>query len=374
MGVSDRVRLVDLSRQLQPLMQDLEKAVSNVISSGWFLLGKETERFEKAFASWIDIEHVVGCANGTDAITLALETLGVDQADKVVTVANTAFATACAITRARTTPVFVDIDKETWLIDVNKAAEVIDENVKAIIPVHLYGHVADVPSLRKALPDRIFIVEDCAQAHGARLNGKHVGSFSDIAAYSFYPTKNLCALGDGGAVATRNASYGQKARALRFYGQDRRDHHIDVGMNSRIDEIQAALLTLELDHLDRWVNRRREIASRYDKALDSRVYGRPLMLQDSSPSYHLYVIKVDERDRFRQFLDSEGIDTGVHYPVSIPFQPAYSHLKYSRGDFPHAEHLADRIVSLPVAPHLTDSEVDRVISACDRFAKAGGDR
>lgn len=372
MSSGERVRLVDMSRQLQPLMRDLEQAACQVIRSGWFLFGKETERFEKAFASWLGIECVVSCANGTDAITLALESLGIGKGDTVVTVPNTAFPTACAITRTGATPVFVDIDEETWLMDVQKAAEAAGENTKAIVPVHLYGHVADVPSLRRKLPEGIHVVEDCAQAHGAMLDGKHVGSFSDIAAFSFYPTKNLCALGDAGAVATGNQGYADRARALRFYGQEKRDHHTNVGMNSRLDEIQAAMLSLELEHLDRWISRRREIASRYDRELDSRVYRRPSILTNSNPSYHLYVVMVDERDELRRFLDQAGIDTGIHYPVPIPCQPAYGHLGYARGDFPHAELLADRIVSLPIAPHLTDPEVERVIAACNRFARAGG--
>jgi dTDP-4-amino-4,6-dideoxygalactose transaminase len=372
MSAQDRVRLVDMSRQLQPLTSELEATVSRVIRSGWFLLGKETERFEKEFARWLGIEYVVGCANGTDAITLALECLGIGEGDRVITVPNTAFPTACAITRAGATPVFVDIDSETWLMDIGGAVEALDGSVKAVVPVHLYGHAVDVPSLRKVIPESVHIVEDCAQAHGATLCGKHVGSFSDIAAYSFYPTKNLCALGDAGAVATADANHANRVRALRFYGQEKRDRHTDIGMNSRIDEIQAALLSVELNYLDRWVSRRREIASRYNSELDPQVYRRPSILRGSSPSYHLFVVMVEERDEFRAFLDSEGIDTGIHYPVPIPYQPAYGHLKYSRGDFPHAELLAERIVSLPVAPHVTDSEVERVITACDRFAKAGG--
>jgi dTDP-4-amino-4,6-dideoxygalactose transaminase len=374
MSADNRIKLVDLSRQLKPLMHDLEAAASRVIRSGWFLFGRETERFEKAFASWLGIEYVIGCANGTDAITLALEGLGIGEGDKVITVPSTAFPTACAITRAGAIPVFVDIDSETWLMDISKAAGAVDESVKAIVPVHLYGHVSDVPSLRKAIPESVCIIEDCAQAHGATLDGKHVGSFSSIAAFSFYPTKNLCALGDAGAVATASERSAERVRALRFYGQEKRDHHTSVGMNSRIDEIQAALLALELDYLDAWVSRRREIASRYQSQLDPQIYRKPSILQGSNPSYHLYVVMVEERDAFRRFLDSEGIDTGVHYPVPIPHQPAYGSLDYSRGDFPHAELLADRIVSLPVAPHLTDSEVDRVIAACDRFAKTGGSR
>jgi dTDP-4-amino-4,6-dideoxygalactose transaminase len=375
MNASDRVRLVDLRRQLEPLAPDLEEIASRVIRSGWFLFGKETQEFERAFADWLDIEHVVGCANGTDAVTLALESLGVGEGDMVITVPNTAFPTACAISRTGATPVFVDIDKDTWLMDIDGAAGTVDERTKAIIPVHLYGFAVDVPTLREKLPGGVAIVEDCAQAHGAKLAGRHVGAFSDMAAYSFYPTKNLCAFGDAGAVATGDARLADRARALRFYGQERRDHHTDIGMNSRVDEIQAAFLRFELEHhLDGWVSRRRQIAARYDSELDPRLYRRPSRHADSDPSYHLYVVMVEERDAFRRFLDSEGIDTAVHYPVPIPQQPAYRSLGRSRGDFPHAEALADRIVSLPVAPHLTEPEVERVIRACDRFARTGGGR
>ncbi|HUV36394.1 MAG TPA: DegT/DnrJ/EryC1/StrS family aminotransferase [Patescibacteria group bacterium] len=372
MNQDKRVRLLDLGRQLEPLRNDLERAAADVIRSGWYLFGERTNRFERAFADWLGTEHVVSCANGTDAITLALWSLGIGAGDTVLTVPNTAFPTACAITRTGATPAFVDIDPKTWLIDIEGAAGVVGESTRAVVPVHLYGHAVNIPALRDAIPGDVAIVEDCAQGHGATLNGRLVGTFSDMAAFSFYPSKNICALGDAGAVATSSGEHAGRARQLRFYGQESRDHHLAVGFNSRIDEIQAAFLTIELEHIDRWVDRRREIAGAYDAALDRNAIRRPAITGGSHPSYHLYVVRVDDRDAFRRLLDAEGIDTGIHYPVPIFYQPAYRGLGYERGDFPHAEALAGEIVSLPVAPHLSDAEVGRVIDACRIYARAGG--
>lgn len=372
MNGDGRVRLLDLARQLTPLREDLERAASEVIRSGWYLLGERTETFERAFAEWLGIGHVVSCASGTDAITLALGSLGIYEQRTVITAPNTAFPTACAITRTGAEPQFVDIDPDTWLLDIAKAVDAVDESTVAIVPVHLYGNVVDLPALRRAAPDHVGIVEDCAQAHGATLDGRKAGTLSDAAAFSFYPSKNLCALGDAGAVATHNEEYAVRARRLRIYGQDRRDHHLDIGFNSRIDEIQAAFLTVELAYIEGWLERRREIAAVYDAELDRRTFRRPSAIGNSHPSYHLYVVRVDERDTFRHVLDGRGIDTGIHYPVPIPYQPAYRRLGYAHGDFPHAEALAEEIVSLPIGPHLCDAEVERVVRACREFARAGG--
>lgn len=372
MNDEGRVRLLDLARQLAPLREDLERAASEVIRSGWYLFGEHTDAFEREFAKWLGIEHVVSCASGTDAITLALGSLGAGERGTVITAPNTAFPTACAITRTGADPAFVDIDPDTWLIDIMKAVDAVDESTVAIVPVHLYGYVADLPALRRATPDHVSIVEDCAQAHGATLNGRKVGTLSDVAAFSFYPSKNLCALGDAGAVATSDEEYAGRARRLRIYGQDRRDHHLDIGFNSRIDEIQAAFLTVELAYIERWLERRREIAAVYDTELDRRIFRRPSAIDNSRPSFHLYVVRVDERNSFQRTLDGRGIDTGIHYPIPIPYQPAYRRLGYARGDFPHAEALAEEIVSLPIGPHLREAEIERVIGACREYAQAGG--
>lgn len=365
--------MVDLARQLHPIREGLEKAAVDVIRSGRFLFGEHNESFETSFKQWLGIDNAVTCANGTDALTLAVCALGIGEEDKVITVPNTAFATACAITRSGATPVFVDIDPETWLLDINQATDAIDNDTKVILPVHLYGYVCDILKIYENIPAGIHVVEDCAQAHGAELNGKKVGTFGDIGAFSFYPSKNMCALGDAGMVVTNNTNYADRMRQFRFYGQESRDHHIETGMNSRMDEIQAAFLLLELEHVDQWVNRRREIAIQYNDGLDPDTFKRPVSAEGSNPSYHLYVVTVDDREEFRRVLASDGIDTGVHYPVPIHLQPAYSYLGYARGDLPNAEALADHIVSLPVGPHLDDSEVERVLNSCRRYARAGGD-
>lgn len=365
--------MIDLSRQLEPLSERLQAAASEVIRSGWYLFGSRTSEFEKAFAEWLGRKHCATCGNGTDAIALAIEAAGVAAGSDVVTVPNTAFPTACAITMAGCRPVFVDIDPRTWMLDTDAAAEAAEAGAAAVIPVHLYGHMADMEALSAALPGHVIVIEDCAQSHGATLGGKKAGTFSDISAFSFYPSKNLCALGDAGAVASDNAGHIGKARELRFYGQEQRDHHTAIGRNSRIDEIQAAMLLVELESLDSWNSRRREIAAVYSSQLDPEVFRRPSIAPGTEPSYHLYVIRVEERDALRSFLDSKGIDTGIHYPVPIHCQPAYGHLGYSRGDFPESEALAAEIVSLPVAPHLDDSEVERVVEACREFSGAGGD-
>ena len=373
MNEKNMIRMVDLGRQLQPIMSRLENAAVDVIRSGRYLFGKQNESFELAFKQWLGIENAVTCANGTDALTLALGALDIGEEDKVITIPNTAFATACAITRSGATPVFVDIDPLTWLLDINHAIDAIDSCTKAIIPVHLFGNVCDIPNMNDLIPARIHIVEDCAQAHGAELNRKKVGTFGDIGAFSFYPSKNMCALGDAGIVVTNNKNYADRMRQFRFYGQKSRDHHIETGMNSRMDEIQAAFLLLELEYVDKWVKRRREIAIQYNDGLDPDTFKRPMSADGFNPSYHLYVVTVDDREEFRRVLASDGIDTGIHYPVPISLQPAYSYLGYARGDFPNAEALADHIVSLPVGPHLNDSEVERVLNSCRRYACAGGD-
>jgi dTDP-4-amino-4,6-dideoxygalactose transaminase len=373
MNKQNRIRMVDLGRQLHPLRERLENAAVDVIRSGHYLFGRKNESFEAGFKEWLGIGHAVTCASGTDALTLALSALGISEEDKVITIPTTAFATACAITRSGATPAFVDIDAETWLLDIDKAVDGIDPNTKAVVPVHLYGYASDIPRIDELIPAGTHIIEDCAQAHGAELQGKKVGTFGDASAFSFYPSKNLCALGDGGIVVTKHRHYEDKIRQLRFYGQTSRDHHIQIGMNSRMDEIQAAFLLLELEYIDQWVRRRREIAKQYSDNLDPDAFKRPAPQKDSDPSYHLYVIAVEDRDAFRSVLESDGIDTGIHYPVPIHLQPAYGALGYARGDFPIAETLADRIVSLPVGPHLDDSEVERVLNSCRKYASAGGD-
>lgn len=362
------VKLLDLKKQFAPLSSQMAKIAAEVIDSGWYLLGKRTEAFEVDFSGWLDSGHAASCANGTDALTLALWALGVGEGDEVITVPNTAFPTACAISRSGAQPVFVDIDPQTWLIDIEQVSAAVTPRTKAVIPVHLYGQVVDIPNLRANLPGEVRILEDCAQAHGATLNGCKAGNMGDIAAFSFYPSKNLGALGDGGMVVTGDAALDTAVRQLRFYGQRSRDLHTQTGMNSRLDEIQAAFLSLELKFLDDWLALRRRTAIRYGKELESKGFAFPRPVEGSDPAYHLFVMQVPDRKGFQAFLAERGVQTGVHYPVPIPYQPAYANLGHVRGAFPHAEALSDKIVSLPIAPHLTDRDVEVVIAACLDFS------
>ncbi len=363
------VKLLDLKKQFAPLRKEMIKVAAEVIDSGWYLLGNRTDVFEADFAKWLGSNHAASCANGTDALTLALWAMGIGDGDEVITVPNTAFPTACSISRCGARPVFVDIDPQTWLIDIEQVAAAVTARTKAVIPVHLYGQVVDIPKLRSLLPEQVRILEDCAQAHGATLHGCKVGNMGDIASFSFYPSKNLGALGDGGLVVTDDIRLDTAVRQLRFYGQKSRDLHVHTGMNSRLDEIQAAFLSLELDYLDEWLALRRGNAERYGKSLVSKGFVFPQSVEGSDPAYHLFVMQVPDRSHFQEYLAGRGVQTGVHYPVPIPFQPAYSYLGHKHGDFPHAEALAEKIVSLPIAPHLTDQDSDHVITACLEYSR-----
>lgn len=365
-----RVRILDLARQLAPLREQMLAAAARVLDSGWFLLGRELEEFESAFAGWLGRGHGVGCANGTDAITLSLLAAGIGEGDEVLTLPTTAFATAAGITRAGAIPRFVDVDPGTWLPSAEAFAAACGPRTRAIVAVHLYGQLCDVPALLAAAPGGVLVVEDCAQAHGARLGGRLAGTMSGVSAFSFYPSKNLGAPGDAGMVCCDDAGLASRLRALRFYGQDSRDHHAEVGMNSRLDELHAAFLSVELDVLDGWLARRREIARAYDSGLDPGIFRRPEPIAEADPAYHLYVVRVEDRDGFRAWMDERGIDTGVHYPKLIPDQPAYAARLGDTPPLPESRALAGQIVSLPVAPHLSGREVERVLEACHEWSRS----
>lgn len=366
--IVSNVPMLNIPKLVKPIEEELKQVLLSVLESGWYLLGNRTAEFEEAFSSWIEIPHCASCANGTDALVLALMALGIGKGDEVITCPNTAFPTACAISSVGAVPVFADIDPASWLIDNKRVIEKLSPRVKAVIPVHLYGYVSDVRSLREMLPEHIPIVEDCAQAHGALLNGKKVGSFGQLSAFSFYPTKNLFAFGDAGAVCTANKEIDECIRALRFYGQFEKNNHANYGTNSRMDEIQAAFLSVLIGKLDDWIARRREIAKRYRMGLSCSYFSLPCEMVDSNPAYHLFPVQVADRDGLKDYLNTKGIETAVHYPVPIHLQPAYKSLGHQKGDFPVAESLAKRILSLPIGPHLSDDQIEMVITSCNNFA------
>jgi len=362
-----RVPFNDLARAANAQRTEIDAAAARVVGSGWYILGNEGRAFEAEFAETVcGGGHAAGVASGTDAIELALRALGVGPGDEVVTQANTCVPTIAGIERAGATPVLCDVEPDAATMDPESLKAAIGPRTKAVIPVHLYGQCADVDAIR-AVADAIPIVEDCAQAHLAALRGRPAGTMGDAAAFSFYPTKNLGALGDGGAVASPYHALIERVRLLRAYGQTERYLHVEHGVNSRLDELQAAILRLRLPLLQAANERRRRIARVYDAALSDTTV-RPLAeLPDRVHARHLYVVQVADRDRFQAKLDAAGVGTLIHYPRPIHHHPPYAALG-NGVPLTNSERLADRIVSLPLFPELTDAEVEYVAA---RAAAAG---
>lgn len=344
------------------LSEEIGPAIQRVLSRAWYILGPEVEAFETAFARYHGVAHAVGVANGTDALELALRAAGIGPGDEVITVGHTAVATVCAIERAGATPVLVDIDSRTYTMDPAAVRAAITSRTRALVPVHLYGHPANLVELRE-LADRhhLFLLEDCAQAHGARLGDRLVGTMGHAGAFSFYPTKNLGAYGDGGAIITHDHQLAERLRRLRQYGQTQRYHHPDRGVNSRLDEMQAAILSVNLVHLDAHNEERRRLAGCYHRQLQGVVlpdaYPVPLPVHHV---YHLYVIRHPERDRLQNDLKAHGIGTLIHYPIPIHLQPAYQDLGYQPGSLPVTERVGREILSLPLYVGLRDEDVQTV--------------
>ncbi len=363
----------DLGPLHRALKGEHEEAVRRVFARGWYILGQEVEAFEAEFAAYHGGGHAVGVANGTDAIELALRAAGVGPGDEVITVSHTAVATVCAVERAGARPVLVDIDPRTCTIDPRAVRAAITPRTRAIVPVHLYGHPADLdPLIDIAGRAGLLLIEDCAQAHGALYRGRPVGTFGHLAAFSFYPTKNLGACGDGGAVLTADGQLAARLRRLRNYGQAERYHHVERGMNSRLDEMQAALLRVHLVHLDEHNNERRRLAALYRKRLSG------LTLPQTWPGeekvrhvYHLFVVRHPQRDALRRRLQEHGVGTLIHYPLPVHLQPAYADLGYRPGSLPETERAAREVLSLPLYVGLCDEQVEQVAaSLCGGHAEA----
>lgn len=362
------VAMVDMGGQVAALRAEIDAAVARTLDSGWYILGKETAAFEEEFAAYITIKsglpvHCVGVNSGTDALRLALWACDIGPGDEVITVAHTAVATAAAISMSGATPIFVDIDPATYTLDPTKLAAAITPRTRAIIPVHLYGHPVELLSvLEIANQHGLRVIEDCAQAHGTLYHGKHVGSWGDFGCFSFYPTKNLGALGDGGAVVSTDTDLAAKIRLLREYGWTPQARYVSQvpGMNSRLDEMQAAILRVKLRHLDDWNNIRRQMADYYADTLPATVV-QPVERTDCYHVYHLYVVRVSNREAVRGKLNSAGIGSAIHYPVPIHKQPAYS--SYANLSLPQTEQAAGEILSLPMHPLLTAQQVEQVAAA-----------
>lgn len=344
-------------------------ACERVLRSGWWVLGQEVAAFESEWAEWLRVPYAVGCGNGLDAIEIGLRALGIGPGDEVITTPMTAFATVLAVIRAGATPVLADIDPDTAMLAPESVRRCIGSRTKAILVVHLYGQIGPLDELLALASEHgIHLIEDCAQAQGARWQGKSVGSFGVFAAWSFYPTKNLGAVGDGGALTTTLPKLAEEARSLRNYGQTVRYHHPLLGMNSRLDELQAAILRERLHYLHGWVDRRREIARKYLSGVSHQdVRMMPLPADQDRHAHHLFVVTSNRRDELQQHLKAEGVESLIHYPIPVHFQEPCRQLGRDPMGLSQAEEHATSCLSLPCHPGLTDEKIGRVISAINKF-------
>jgi dTDP-4-amino-4,6-dideoxygalactose transaminase len=358
------VPLVDLRAQYGEIKGEIDAAVARVIESAAFVLGREVEAFEAAFAEYTGARFCIGVNSGTAAVQLAVTACGVGPGDEVIVPANTFFATAEAVSTAGAVPVFVDADPTSYTIDPKKIEAAITERTRAVIPVHLYGQAADLDAVSEiAARHGLVVIEDAAQAHGSLYRGRRVGALARAGCFSFYPGKNLGAYGEGGAVTTDDAEVARRVRMLRDHGSERKYYHEMIGYNFRLEGIQGAVLGVKLKHLDRWNELRRAHAARYDELLRYSGLRLPREMEYARHVYHLYVVQTEERAALLQSLTEAGIQTGIHYPVPVHLQPAYASLQYKTGDFPEAERQAQRVLSLPMFPELTDEQMVRVAEA-----------
>lgn len=357
------IPFVDLKAQYYSIKDEIDQAISDVIQASAFIGGKYARGFEQNFANYIGVKNCVGVGNGTDALYLALKALGISEGDEVITVANSFIATSEAITLTGAKVKFVDCNKDSYNIDVDKLKAAITPNTKAIIPVHLYGQPVNMQTIKDiAKKHNLYVVEDAAQAHGAEYKGQKIGTLGDMACFSFFPGKNLGAYGDAGAIVTNNDELARKARMIANHGRMEKYNHEFEGTNSRLDGLQAAILDVKLKYLDKWIERRRTIAKMYDAALKDIVI-TPSVLPDVKHVYHLYVIRIKNRDRVKELFAEKGIATGIHYPIPLPFLKAYSYLGHKPADFPVAFSIKDEILSLPIHGDMTDEQVEYVIAS-----------
>jgi dTDP-4-amino-4,6-dideoxygalactose transaminase len=369
-----RVPFLDLARLAARERDEMRAAFARVHDSGWYVLGPEVEAFEAAFAAFVGAPFAVGCASGTDAITLALRSLGVGAGDEVLTVSMTCAPTATGIVNAGARPVFVDVDPASLTMDPDRLAAAVTPRTKAVVPVHLYGRPAAMEPIAAIARSRgLLVVEDCAQAHGARLAGRSVGSFGDAAAWSFYPTKNLGALGDAGLVTAQDPAVAERLKRLRMYGYETRNDAAEAGFNSRLDELQAALLRSRLSRLREGNARRAILAARYDAALAGLpgLSLPPRPAPSAEPCHHLYVIRTARREALRERLRARGIGTDVHYPSAVHQQPAFA--AFPRGELPATERAVAEVLSLPLHPELSDAEAASVAAALREEALSSRD-
>jgi dTDP-4-amino-4,6-dideoxygalactose transaminase len=367
------VPFVDLKAQYQSIKPEIDAAIAAIIDETAFIGGPAVKEFEEAFARYCGVSHCVGVANGTDAIYLALRALGVGAGDEVITVANSFIATSEAIKMAGAQVVFVDMDPKTYLIDVSRIEQKITARTKAIIPVHLYGQPADMDAiLAIARKHGLRVIGDAAQAHGSLFRGRPIATLADVTCYSFYPGKNLGAYGDAGALVTNDEQVAAAARMVANHGRTKKYDHDFEGVNSRLDGIQAAVLNVKLRHIEKWTEQRRQAAAWYNEALKDSGVATPVEQDDVRAVYHLYIVRVPNgrREALQEFLKNEGISTGIHYPIALPYLNAYKHLGHTAADFPEALAASTEIVSLPMYPEITKEQVQYVAEKIREYVRS----
>ncbi|MGC8490870.1 MAG: DegT/DnrJ/EryC1/StrS family aminotransferase [Syntrophobacteraceae bacterium] len=356
-----KVPFVDLRAQYLSIKEEIDEAIDQVLETTAFIGGRFVKSFEEAFAHYCGASFCVGVGNGTDALYLTLRALGIGQGDEVVTAANSFIATSEAITMTGARVAFVDCDPHTYTIDTEKLARAISPKTRAIVPVHLYGRPADMTSIMTiARRHRLYVIEDAAQAHGAEIDGRRAGTLGDAACFSFYPGKNLGAYGDGGAIVTNCEGLAEKCRMLANHGRKKKYEHDFEGVNSRLDGLQAAILSVKLRHIEQWTESRRTLAAQYRDLLAGSQARTSLETADVRQTYHLFVVRVESRAKIQSGLRDAGIMTGVHYPVALPNQPAYRYLGYHPQDFPVSTAYSGEILSLPMYPELSRAQVEYV--------------
>jgi len=358
------IKIVDFKGEVQEIGEGIKEVVNRVLDSGWYILGNEVKNFEKEFSDYIGTKYGVGVSSGTDAIMISLMALGIAQGDEVITVPHTSIATASAISLTGAKPIFVDIKEDTMLMDVNKVESKISNRTKAIVPVHLYGHPVDMnPLIEISEKYGIPIVEDCAQAHGAEYKNKKVGSIGKLGAFSFYPTKNLGAYGDGGMIVTNDEELYQRLLMLRQYGWKERDKSVMKGVNSRLDEIQAAILRVKLKYLDKWNEKRRKNAKLYNELLEDAGILTPVEKEYAKHVYHQYVVRSKRRNALKEYLQKRGVQSQIHYPFPVHKQEPYK----TSSKFPITEKICNHILSLPIHPFLQEDEIIYILEKVKEF-------
>jgi len=366
-----KVPYLDLKAQYQSIKPEIDAAIASVLDSCQFVLGAEVAGFEQDFAAYCGTAECIALNSGTSALHLALLAAGVGPGDEVITVPFTFVASVAAVTYTGARPVLVDIDPRSFTMNPSTIEGAITPRTKAILPVHLYGQPADMdPIMEIARRHGLVVIEDAAQAHGAKYKGRPVGSIGEMACFSFYPGKNLGAYGEGGAVTTSNPEYARTVRMLRDWGQDRKYHHLLRGFNYRMEGFQGAILRVKLRHLERWTEARRRVVQQYDKLLADSGVETPTEMPWARHVYHVYTLRTEDRDGLQAALQAEGIQTGIHYPVPAHLQPAYTDLGYGRGAFPQSEKAAAEVLSLPLYPEMTRDQIQRVSQALTGLAAA----